>query len=156
MQSGALRVPQVDLPSALTSVAPDLKDFDAVVVFWEEAPQTSSLKAALADARAKIANRIETATPSAEAAPSTFVEPFAGDFRPIRVACVVGPEGGLSQSEVEMLLAANSNAHLASMGPSILRTETAGVVACALCIYELGGLGAGGLQIATNKAVSEV
>jgi 16S rRNA (uracil1498-N3)-methyltransferase len=58
-----------------------------------------------------------------------------------KVAIVVGPEGGLAENEVRAILAANSHANLVSLGPSILRTETAGIVASALCIYELGGLG---------------
>jgi 16S rRNA (uracil1498-N3)-methyltransferase len=60
---------------------------------------------------------------------------------PKKVAIVVGPEGGLAEDEVRTILAANSHANLVSLGPSILRTETAGIVASALCIYELGGLG---------------
>ena len=54
---------------------------------------------------------------------------------------MVGPEGGLSQEEVDLLLASNPAARLVSLGPSILRTETAGIVAPALALYELGGLG---------------
>ena len=60
-----------------------------------------------------------------------------------RIAVVVGPEGGLTPREVEELLACNPRASLVSLGPSILRTETAGIVAPALVLYELGGLGAG-------------
>ena len=48
---------------------------------------------------------------------------------------------GLSQEEVDLLLASNPAARLVSLGPSILRTETAGIVAPALALYELGGLG---------------
>jgi 16S rRNA (uracil1498-N3)-methyltransferase len=56
-----------------------------------------------------------------------------------RVAVVVGPEGGLSQAEVGALKAAGCVT--ASLGATILRTETAGIVGAALCLYELGGLG---------------
>lgn len=56
------------------------------------------------------------------------------------VAVVVGPEGGLTAHEVASLQAAG--AVVVSLGETILRTETAGVVACALVLYELGGLGA--------------
>lgn len=54
---------------------------------------------------------------------------------------VVGPEGGLTEEEVEGLLASNPNAHLTTLGPTILRTETAGIVGCALIAYELGAMG---------------
>ena len=57
---------------------------------------------------------------------------------------VVGPEGGLSSSEVDRLLALNPRSALVSLGSSILRTETAGVVAPALVLYELGALGGSG------------
>ena len=59
-----------------------------------------------------------------------------------RIAVVVGPEGGLTEREVGFFLDANPRASLVSLGSSILRTETAGVVAPALTLYELGKLGA--------------
>ena len=37
--------------------------------------------------------------------------------------------------------AATTAARLVTLGPSILRTETAGIVAPALVLYELGGMG---------------
>lgn len=46
------------------------------------------------------------------------------------VALVVGPEGGLTAAEVDALTGAGAIA--ASLGPNILRTETAAVVAVAL------------------------
>jgi 16S rRNA (uracil1498-N3)-methyltransferase len=55
------------------------------------------------------------------------------------VAIVVGPEGGFSAEEVATLVAAG--AKVVSLGPTVLRTETAGVVAAALVLYERGGLG---------------
>ena len=54
------------------------------------------------------------------------------------IAVVVGPEGGLSRSEADALLACNPRASLVSLGSSILRTETAGIVAPALVLHELG------------------
>jgi 16S rRNA (uracil1498-N3)-methyltransferase len=57
------------------------------------------------------------------------------------VALIVGPEGGLTFDEVSMLR--HEGAVVVSLGPTILRTETAGVVATALAVYLRGGLGAG-------------
>lgn len=51
------------------------------------------------------------------------------------VAIVIGPEGGLSDAEVGRLR--QLGAECASMGPRILRAETAGVIAVALTLYEL-------------------
>lgn len=51
------------------------------------------------------------------------------------VALVIGPEGGLTAGEVEFLRGAGCVS--ASLGPSILRTETAAVVALALAASSL-------------------
>lgn len=52
---------------------------------------------------------------------------------------VVGPEGGLCPAEVQRLKEAGAT--LASLGPRILRAETAAVAAAAILMYELGDLG---------------
>lgn len=56
-----------------------------------------------------------------------------------RVALVVGPEGGLTREEAEEL--ADTGAQLASLGPRILRTENAPVVAVAALLYHYGLIG---------------
>lgn len=56
-----------------------------------------------------------------------------------RAALAIGPEGGLTDEEVETLRA--GGAAPASLGPRILRTETAGVVAAALLLHAWGDLG---------------
>lgn len=53
----------------------------------------------------------------------------------------VGPEGGFAPSEVEM--ARKRGLAFAGLGPRILRTETAGLVALAVVLYELGDLSGG-------------
>lgn len=118
MQSGQMSIPAVEKPASFTELCQSLADFDAVCICWEEAPQT----AALADAIAPAISAFE-------------------DGEPARVAIVVGPEGGIDSVEVDALLACNGNARLVSLGASILRTETAGIVAPALALYELGQLG---------------
>ena len=55
------------------------------------------------------------------------------------VFAVLGPEGGLSDAEVEAAVAAGFE--VAALGPRILRAETATVSACALLQYFLGDLG---------------
>ncbi len=56
-----------------------------------------------------------------------------------QVAVIVGPEGGFTPQEVAAFVGAQ--AVIVSLGDTILRTETAGIVLPALCVYELGGLG---------------
>lgn len=56
-----------------------------------------------------------------------------------RIHLLVGPEGGFSDSEVSQ--ARNAAFRIASLGPSILRTETAAVVGAALALARYGRLG---------------
>ncbi|MDN5347499.1 MAG: rRNA (uracil1498-N3)-methyltransferase [Clostridia bacterium] len=55
------------------------------------------------------------------------------------LAVLIGPEGGLSEREVEK--ARQAGGLVVSLGPRILRTETAGLVCLAAIMYELGDLG---------------
>lgn len=52
-----------------------------------------------------------------------------------RVALVIGPEGGFSDAEAEQIVAAGGES--VSLGKTILRTETAGMAALAMIMYEL-------------------
>lgn len=108
-------VPAVSDPQPTSTLLRVLADFDVVLVAWEDAGGAPGIGQALA---------------------------IAGASRDSRVAIVVGPEGGLSEQEVAALT--GSGAIVVTLGEFVLRTETAGIVAAALCIYELGGLGASG------------
>ena len=55
--------------------------------------------------------------------------------KPKRIAIIVGPEGGFSDEEAGHILF--SGGISVSLGKTILRTETAGPVAAAMCMYEL-------------------
>lgn len=59
----------------------------------------------------------------------------------VRATVVVGPEGGLTHDEVRGL--AEAGALVASLGPRLLRTDTAGPVAVALLQAHYGDLGRG-------------
>jgi 16S rRNA (uracil1498-N3)-methyltransferase len=52
---------------------------------------------------------------------------------------VIGPEGGFSVGEVEA--AVQASAVPVTLGPRILRTETAAIAALTICLYELGDMG---------------
>ncbi len=56
-----------------------------------------------------------------------------------RLAIAVGPEGGFEPREIDALVAAGGRP--AQLGRRILRTETAGVVACAIWALSAGELG---------------
>ncbi|WP_170270360.1 16S rRNA (uracil(1498)-N(3))-methyltransferase [Heliorestis acidaminivorans] len=60
--------------------------------------------------------------------------------RPSQIALLIGPEGGITETEVTVALQKGA-AHSVRLGPRILRTETAAVAALALLNYELGDWG---------------
>jgi 16S rRNA (uracil1498-N3)-methyltransferase len=104
-------IPAVADPLRLRDALPLLGDFDGAVVLWEEATGEGL---------------------------SAAVVRCAGEPDP-RIALIVGPEGGLAAEEVAALEALGATA--ATLGPNILRTETAAVVALALAIEALRGPG---------------
>lgn len=102
MQSHRASVPVVypiaDLDSSDTLAA--LSSFDALFVLWEE-EDGATLKSA--------------------------VESYMSEnTRATRFACIVGPEGGISHREIELLKHAGCVS--ASLGPTILRVDTANAV----------------------------
>lgn len=63
---------------------------------------------------------------------------LAGVAKGERVLLVVGPEGGFSEREVKEAVAAGAKP--ATLGPRILRAETAAMLVCALAFYESGNM----------------
>lgn len=120
MQSGRLTVPEVSDPMDVKQVVKALEGATCVLVCWEECPSTSTISQAIAKGMASCALK---------------------DASEARIAVVVGPEGGLSSAEVDMLTS-GPRSWPVTLGQTILRTETAGVVAPALVLYECGGMGA--------------
>ncbi|MGN0262260.1 MAG: RsmE family RNA methyltransferase [Eggerthellaceae bacterium] len=117
MQSGQPAIPQVWEPMKASQATQVLAECGAVLVCWEE-ERMLNLHDALAQA----------------------LEDSGIDPQDARIAVVIGPEGGLSEDEVESLRGSNAHSYAITLGKSILRTETAGIVAPALLLYELGGL----------------
>ncbi len=113
-QAKRTAVPDVLDPVDLRGALPLLSSYDAVIVLWEEHEGAGLL----------------TVLASLNVNPTT------------RLALVVGPEGGFSGEEIDLLSGAGARA--ASLGVNILRTETASLVALALAMASLGGLGGSG------------
>lgn len=90
----------------------------------EVRPLASSADAAALIAAASLAVVLHEAAERALARPSW---PADGD-----IVLVVGPEGGISPDELEAFTAAG--AHLARMGPSVMRASTAGTAAAAVVL----------------------
>lgn len=112
-QSQRALIPVVRSSTDLTGLLVLAEGFDVVLVPWEEA----------ADSAPGIGEALAAA--GATSASSVLV--------------VIGPEGGLEVGEVAAL--ERAGALRVSLGDTILRTETAAVVATSLVLYELGGLG---------------
>lgn len=119
MQSGRLTMPEVFDPMTVAEAADFSKNATCVLVCWEECPATSTI---------------------ASAVRAAFSACVLSDPRDARIVVVVGPEGGLSAEEVDRFVS-GARAWPVTLGPSILRTETAGIVAPALVLYECGGMG---------------
>ncbi len=96
--------------------------------------------------RIEAAPDVATALASVRAGPRVLCEALPG-ARPLRdvlreaaaagaasVVLFVGPEGGYSPAEIRMIL--DSGACAASLGPSVLRTETAALYAMSALAYE--------------------
>ncbi len=116
-QSGRNILPVVDDPTTLEDICRELSDFDRVVIAWEEADTRGDGK------------------------PLSVGDALEGCDMDSHVALVIGPEGGLTANEVSVIKGLGDFVKIVSLGELILRTETAGTVATALCMYELGGLG---------------
>lgn len=59
--------------------------------------------------------------------------------KPSKIAIMLGPEGGFSQNEID--LAKSAGFVSASLGPRILRAETAALASCVLIQYLYGDMG---------------
>ena len=107
MQSGARQLPQVTPVVSWTEFCKDLTASDMVLVCWEEADQNESMLALIHD---------------------KFQELMSSH----RCIVVIGPEGGIAPAEIEQLHNSPAQIHEISLGATILRTETAGIVALAI------------------------
>ena len=104
-QCARTSVPEVLDVKKLAQLKDEFAALDVLIVPWEEA-RDGSIRAALA--------------------------PYA-DRENLRVGILIGPEGGISQKEAEWL-AENANAKLVTLGPRILRTETAALASLTMAM----------------------
>ncbi|MCY1290602.1 Ribosomal RNA small subunit methyltransferase E [compost metagenome] len=74
-----------------------------------------------------LADWLETAEADLKLVLHPVAAPLASHARPASLAFLIGPEGGLADAEVEQ--ARGAGFHPARLGPRVLRTETAPVVA---------------------------
>ncbi|MEA4892721.1 MAG: 16S rRNA (uracil(1498)-N(3))-methyltransferase [Peptococcaceae bacterium] len=116
-QCGRLTVPQVALPGTLKSALEKLRPEDLLLIPWEKGGIP--------------VKRLLEVTPGEKAA---ALESGRGT-----VFFLVGPEGGLTKEEVELAVARGGVC--LTLGPRILRTETAGTALLTLLQYAWGDIG---------------
>ncbi|MBS6043335.1 16S rRNA (uracil(1498)-N(3))-methyltransferase [Clostridium baratii] len=110
-QSKRSIIPEVLNPITLEELIKDMRDFDLIIVPYEN-KEDYGIKSLIKDIDRENIKRI---------------------------GIVVGPEGGFEEDEISKLK--EEGAHIITLGKRILRTETAGFVATSLLQYELGDLG---------------
>lgn len=113
-QCGVLNLPEVAEPAPFKTVAV-AADADRLLVFCDEDAEVTDPVAALTSARARL--------PTAHGIPS--------------LAVLIGPEGGFAEDE-RAALRQRSNVVRISLGPRILRADTAAVAALTLVQAVLG------------------
>ncbi len=110
-QSKRSLIPRINIPIEFNKLLEFLKQMDLIIVPYENA-EGYGIK--------KVVNNINK-----------------GSIK--KLAVIIGPEGGFEEDEIETLK--ELGAHIVTLGPRILRTETAGFVCVSLLMYELGDLG---------------
>lgn len=110
-QSKRSIIPTINQPIEFQGLMEALKDFDLVIVPYEN-QENQGIR---------------------------YVKSQVKDKEIKKAAIIIGPEGGFEESEIQALKEAGS--FIVTLGPRILRTETAGFVALSLLMYELGDLG---------------
>ena len=109
-QSGRAHVPEVLSPISFAKALDRVSEFDLVLIAWEDEHALSMSKAVQKHVQEK--------------------------GMPKNVMIVIGPEGGISQGEWQKLH--DAGALSVTLGPRILRTETAGLCALSVLWTALG------------------
>ncbi|MEC9488748.1 MAG: RsmE family RNA methyltransferase, partial [Halanaerobium sp.] len=121
-QSGRGRLTSVAVPMAFSdSVEKAVKESDWIIVPYEE-EEITYLKEYLTRIELSLGDEAQT---------------IKGEYPVISV--FIGPEGGFSPREIVLLQDAGGQS--VSIGPRILRTETAGIAVLTMILYHLGDLG---------------
>ena len=104
-QCSRVDVPEIRVPKKLSALTEDFAALDVLIVPWEDA-RDGSMRVCLA--------------------------PFEGREE-ISIGILIGPEGGISEKEAAWLRE-NANARLVTLGPRILRTETAAIASITMAM----------------------
>ena len=108
-QCARIRVPEVREPKKLAALREELRALDLLIVPWEDARDGS--------VRACVESVAQLSAP--------------------RIGVLIGPEGGISPAEAQWLRE-EAGGRLVTLGPRILRTETAGLCALTMVMADRG------------------
>ncbi len=113
-------IPHIDNVIKTKEIENYIANYDVIIVAYEN-EQEKTLKSVLKNLKDKNINKQPTDDNTSKKA--------------YNIAIVIGPEGGISEREIEILK--KCNAKFVTLGKRILRTETAGLVMAGNIIYEL-------------------
>ncbi len=111
-QSGRDIIPKINNVIVLKKIYEILKDYDIVLVTYEN-EKNNSLKKELSKLKEEINE---------------------DDYEGLKIAILIGPEGGIEEQEIEFLK--NNGAHIVTLGNRILRTETVALSVASVIMYE--------------------
>lgn len=108
-QSGRDIIPHISSISTIDDICKDVKNYDVILVAYEEEKQNTLKKELL-----QLKNL---------------------DKQKIKIGILIGPEGGIDKEEIEKLK--SSDAKIITLGNRILRTETVALNVLSVIMYEL-------------------
>lgn len=106
-QSGRTMIPEIRRVNTIKDIAQLIEEYDSVIVAYENEKQNTIKRELL-----KLKNKEQ-----------------------VKIAVVIGPEGGLEESDVKLLKEAGAN--IVTLGNRILRTETVALNILSVIMYEL-------------------
>lgn len=116
-------IPKVNDIVNLKKMLELLRDYDIVIVAYEEEKQNT-----LKEELEKLKNM---------------------DKANYKIACIIGPEGGITAKEIEILT--QNNVKCVTLGKRILRTETAPIALASIIMYEMENYFVGGKNEKTRN-----
>ena len=131
-QSGRSIIPTVSEPMTYGQAIKYASEMDAILLPYENAEGIAYTRKAINSIKAMIAERNSTSADEAAAPTQSGLLKSVNDA--IRMALFIGPEGGFSDDEVAKATAAG--AKIITLGKRILRTETAGLAAMSILMFE--------------------
>lgn len=139
-QSRRARLPRLQMPLLLAQACERARRADLALLFWEE-EKMRSLRSMLTEYDAvPVTVRGKTTSIPAIAGRGAYPSPGRGSTgrKPFSISIFVGPEGGFTAREVDQ--ARRYGVAPVSLGPRILRAETAALAAVTMILYQLEDL----------------